>query len=186
MERIFGVPAADAIGRVVWAVLPIRPASNDEAAFRATLAGERHSSYDREFRLPDGSRAGVIDAHYSPLQDEHGNVTGGLMIVRDVTRRARANEARETAERAADRSRRLQALTAALSEVATVEQVADVIVYKGMEAIGADAGRGAHQPRRRGRAAVRDRAHVGVPDRGGEPLPVLSGDARPPALRRGA
>jgi signal transduction histidine kinase len=62
------------------------------------------------------------------------------MIVRDVTRRARANEARETAERAADRSRRLQALTAALSEVATVEQVADVIVYKGMEAIGADAG----------------------------------------------
>jgi hypothetical protein len=48
-----------------------------------------------------------------------------------VTARRGGATALAAAERAADRSRRLQALTAALSEAATVEQVADVIVFRG-------------------------------------------------------
>jgi len=58
--------------------------------------------------------------------------------------RARLQEAehraREAAERMADLSRRLLAVTAALSEAATLDQVAQVIVENGIQAIGAEAG----------------------------------------------
>lgn len=49
-----------------------------------------------------------------------------------------AQEARKIAELAADRTIRLQKVTAALSESLTPEQVADVIVEQGMAAIGAN------------------------------------------------
>jgi signal transduction histidine kinase len=58
--------------------------------------------------------------------------------------RARLQEAerraREAAERMADLSRRLLAVTASLSEAATLDSVARVIVGNGMQAMGADAG----------------------------------------------
>ncbi|HEU4564659.1 MAG TPA: GAF domain-containing protein [Gemmatimonadaceae bacterium] len=74
-----------------------------------------------------------------------------LAVAMEVARRvgvaldtARAYQAemraREQAERAADRARRLQALTAALSEAVTPEQVADVILQGAMAAMSADAG----------------------------------------------
>lgn len=49
-------------------------------------------------------------------------------------------QARATAEQAADRTARLYAVTAALAEALTLTQVADVIVTQGIAALGANAG----------------------------------------------
>jgi PAS domain S-box-containing protein len=67
-----------------------------------------------------------------------------LALAEDLGRRAgtaveNAQLFRET-ERAADRSRRLQAFAAALNEAASVADVAEVCVVHGMEALGAGAG----------------------------------------------
>jgi PAS domain S-box-containing protein len=53
---------------------------------------------------------------------------------------AAEHEARASAERAAERARRLQQLTARLNEAVSREQIADVILEGGIAAVGADAG----------------------------------------------
>jgi PAS domain S-box-containing protein len=69
----------------------------------------------------------------------------------DITERKRAEQeraqllereqaARAAAERAADRTERLQVITAALSEALTPEQVAAVVLNQGLKALGAQAG----------------------------------------------
>lgn len=74
-----------------------------------------------------------------------------LEFVQDIARRAalavdnsrlyaQEREARLAAERAADRSRRLHALAAALNEAATLEQVAEACVEHGRAALDADRG----------------------------------------------
>ncbi|HEX8494936.1 MAG TPA: ATP-binding protein [Pyrinomonadaceae bacterium] len=53
---------------------------------------------------------------------------------------AREQQARAIAERAADRTERLQTITAALSEALTPEQVSAVVLNQGLTALGAQAG----------------------------------------------
>ena len=140
LERLLALPAADALGRPVAELLPRARDGEPDDAVAVTLAGGRTAVHERVVP-PAGRRAArVVELAYESLRDDEGRPSGGLAIVRDVTARKDAELARAAAERAADRSHRLQALTAALSEAASVEQVAEVIVYKGMEAIGADAG----------------------------------------------
>ena len=75
--------------------------------------------------------------------------TADLSLAEELARRAalavdnarlyqEAQEARRTAEIAAERTARLQQVTAALSDSLTPSQVADVIVNEGMTALGAD------------------------------------------------
>lgn len=51
-----------------------------------------------------------------------------------------AQQARDAAERSADRVSRLQTVTAALSEALTPAQVAEVVIHQGIAALGANAG----------------------------------------------
>ncbi|CAA9291643.1 MAG: hypothetical protein AVDCRST_MAG11-154 [uncultured Gemmatimonadaceae bacterium] len=140
MERLLTVPAADALGRPVVELLPQAAPGEADDAVTVTLAGGRTAVHERTLPRRGRRAPRVLELAYQPLHDAEGRPSGGLAIVRDVTARRSAELARAAAERAADRSHRLQALTAALSEAASVEQVAEVIVYKGMGAIGADAG----------------------------------------------
>ncbi|HLJ59219.1 MAG TPA: PAS domain S-box protein [bacterium] len=75
-----------------------------------------------------------------------GSIELALRYAAEEQAKAEAEEARraervarEAAERAADRIERLQAITAALSEATTLEQVADVIVVNALQALGGDA-----------------------------------------------
>ncbi|HEY9738106.1 MAG TPA: GAF domain-containing protein, partial [Trichocoleus sp.] len=73
-----------------------------------------------------------------------------VLVAEDLARRAavaidnarlfyETQQARQTAEKAAGRTAHLQAITAALSEPLTPQEVAEVIVSQSMEALGADA-----------------------------------------------
>ena len=90
-----------------------------------------------------------VDVTYAPLYGPSGNeggraIEGVLVKVLDVTARVRSELAERAAlaeaNRAAERARRLQALTARLNAAASLETVADVILEGGMAAVGADAG----------------------------------------------
>src|SRR5205807_1949042 len=61
-------------------------------------------------------------------------------VVAHVQVLLRAKRAEQKLREAADRSTRLKALAAALSQAVTSEQVADAILVQGMAALGADAG----------------------------------------------
>ena len=80
----------------------------------------------------------------SAIRDAGGNTLYIVGIVRDITERHLAEEAllraRTKAERTADRITRLQKITAALTGLATTQQVADMILEQGTQATRAAAG----------------------------------------------
>ncbi len=113
-----------------------------EEAFTRALAG--HSGeHDLVFRRRDGQPLPVVVAH-APLRDVDGELRGFVATVRDVTEQRRADEERSlllAAERAArDRTELLQTVTALLSTALTPDQVLDVAVGPGFDAVGAPRG----------------------------------------------
>ena len=113
-----------------------------EQAFTQALDG--HSGeHDLVFRRRDGQSLPVVVAH-APLRDGDGQLRGFVATVRDVTQQRRADRERSqllAAERAArDRTELLQTVTASLSTALTPEQVLDVAVGSGFDAVGAPRG----------------------------------------------
>jgi diguanylate cyclase (GGDEF)-like protein/PAS domain S-box-containing protein len=86
LAEIFGVTAADAIGRDVCDVLPCMLENGEHEGFAATLRGDAPASTARPFHVLESGRHGQIDCHYTPLRDEAGQISGGLVVVRDRTR----------------------------------------------------------------------------------------------------
>ena len=93
MERISGVPAAEALGRVAFDVFPFLVEIGEDAHFHAVMAGQTVVADDRPFSVPGTGREGFFEAHYSPLRDERGLVVGGLGMIRDITERKNAERA---------------------------------------------------------------------------------------------
>ena len=113
-----------------------------EQAFTRALDG--HSGeHDLVFRRRDGQSLPVVVAH-APLRDADGQLRGLVATVRDVTQQRRADRERSqllAAERAArDRTELLQTVTASLSTALTPDQVLDVAVGPGFDAVGAPRG----------------------------------------------
>jgi PAS domain S-box-containing protein len=81
-------------------------------------------------------------ATYTPVHDESGRALGVTALVADVTDRRRDELERERSlereRRAADRTTRLQWVTAALSSSMTEREVAEVLVREAAAAVGAD------------------------------------------------
>ena len=99
MEQIFGIREADAVGRMVFDVLPFLVETGDDRHLLETLRGETVSVRGRAFRLPgESAREGFYDAHYSPLYDGEEKVAGGIGFVRDITERRKAEEAQRATE----------------------------------------------------------------------------------------
>ena len=113
-----------------------------EAAFTRALDGHT-GEHDLAFRRHDGQPLPVVVAH-APLRDADGQLRGFVATVRDVTQKRRADEERSqllAAERAArDRTELLQTVTASLSTALTPDQVLDVAVGPGFDAVGAPRG----------------------------------------------
>ena len=126
--RALGAEPALAPGRVVWDVVPALRGTPFEAETRRAVAESRVVEYTEY--LPALER--WYENRVVPGAD--GGVT---TFARDVTARRRAEEAERTA---ADRARRLLAVTTGLGAATTPEEVADVIFRDGLAAVGADAG----------------------------------------------
>ena len=90
MERLFHRPSAEVIGRTAFELFPHLRGTPVEEMLLATIAGEPQVLLDQP------SLEAGADNHYeirsSPLYDDHGQVIGGLAIVRDITERKQLEE----------------------------------------------------------------------------------------------
>ena len=93
-ERMFGIAAADAIGRGTAEVAPFRLIGSTAAEAQAALAAGRPLRIDAEYTRGDGST--FIGETHASLMTGPGGTLVGLGVIRDVTavRRAASDSAR--------------------------------------------------------------------------------------------
>ena len=145
-ERLFGVPAAEAVGAPLDRFIPARFRGGHRAHVEAfgdtgiTTRSMGHPGQVLGLRA-DGTEF-PIEASISQVRTAAGRLY--TVILRDVTERVAAAAERErllAAERVArERTERLQALTAAFSGALTPHDVVRLAVDQGLAALGADAG----------------------------------------------
>jgi len=110
MERIYGIPAKDVVGRVAFEVFPFLKAIGEEQYFQDALAGKAVEATDRRYMIPESGREGFFEGHYGPLYDEEGRVIGGLGVIRDVTDRVRAEQERRKLDTQIQQAQKLESL----------------------------------------------------------------------------
>ena len=113
-ERLFGVSAADAVGRPTGDVAPFRLVGSTDERALATLSVGRAVRVDAEHTRPDGTT--FVGETHARLMAGPGGSTVGLAVIRDVT----------AIRRAADDSARLAAI---------VEGAGDIIVGTSLEGV---------------------------------------------------
>lgn len=100
MERIFGVSARETLGKHAFNVCPFFKELGEDENFMAALKGEKRVSRDKSYLDPVSGRQKYFEGFYGPMLDLHtGEVAGGLAIIRDVTERKMAEDARYVSER---------------------------------------------------------------------------------------
>lgn len=90
-ERIFGFPAAEAVGQSLDLIIPERQRAAHWKGYAEVMrTGESRYGHGDLLAVPslrqDGARISV-EFTIVPLKDEHGRMTGMAAIMRDVTRR---------------------------------------------------------------------------------------------------
>jgi PAS domain S-box-containing protein len=97
MERIAGLSRKDVLGKVAFDVFPFLKETGEDKCFYAALAGENSTSENRPYIVPETGRQGFFRGHYSPLFDQHQEISGGIAVVLDITERKRAEAAAQEA-----------------------------------------------------------------------------------------
>jgi PAS domain S-box-containing protein len=93
-ERLFGYPAAEAIGRHISLVIPPERLSEEEEIIATLAAGGRIEQLETERVRADGRRI-LVSLSISPILDDEGRVVGASKMARDITRERRAEAERE-------------------------------------------------------------------------------------------
>jgi PAS domain S-box-containing protein len=88
-ERLFGYPAAHAVGRHISLIIPTERLAEEDHIIASLKAGHRLDHYETERVRADGQRL-VVSLTISPIKDDSGQVVGASKIVRDVTRQRQA------------------------------------------------------------------------------------------------
>jgi PAS domain S-box-containing protein len=134
-EEWVGLKRDAVVGRHIRDVVGAERYENVRPYVERALAGEA-VSIETALLYPDG-KTRYVHATYTPDVSESGSVRGIVVSVSDLTGGRQAEEKRR---KAAERVAHLQAVTAALSEALTPDQVAAVVVSQGTSALGARAG----------------------------------------------
>ena len=100
MARISGVTAEEVIGRPALEVFPFFKDTGEDKHYATALEGRKVNAEGGRYSVHEPAAHVVLEAQYSPLVGDDGQVVGGLAVVRDVTERKRVEEelARSNAE----------------------------------------------------------------------------------------
>jgi two-component system sensor histidine kinase UhpB len=91
-ENLFGYSAEEAIGQHIFLIIPDDRRSEEEEVLARLRRGERVDHFETVRRTKDG-REVRISLTVSPIRDERGRLVGLSKVARDITERARAEEA---------------------------------------------------------------------------------------------
>jgi PAS domain S-box-containing protein len=106
-ERIFGYPAAEAVGRPMTFLFPPERLG-EEAEFLQRLGrGERIQQFETERIRKDGRRI-QVSVTMSPLRSPDGEIVGVSTIARDITERSQLLQREQAARREAQEANRLK------------------------------------------------------------------------------
>ena len=140
-EALTGWWAADAQGQPLEVVFRVTNEQNGMAV-KKTLPQVKRSGFavglaSQSLLVAKDGRETPIDYSAATVTDNIGRVAGIVLVFDNISERKQAQQA---AREAAERTARLQAVTAALSEALTVQDVAAVTINQGVAAMGAVAG----------------------------------------------
>ncbi|MBF0323482.1 MAG: PAS domain S-box protein [Alphaproteobacteria bacterium] len=110
-ERLFGYAACEAIGQSVTMLGPKDRPREGQDVLNLIANGQPVEHYETQRKTKDG-RLVDVSVSISPIKDGRGKITGGSKIVRDITRRKRAED--EIRHLAAVLERRVEERTAEL------------------------------------------------------------------------
>ena len=112
-ERMFGYPAAEAVGQSIFIVIPHDRLAEEEEVLRRIRRGESVDHFETIRRRKDGTTF-PVSLTISAVHDERGIVVGASKIARDISDRRRAEAALAAAEaKQSDLQQRLLALVSA-------------------------------------------------------------------------
>jgi len=90
-ERLFGYPAAEAIGRPMLMLFPEGRLDEEEEILKTIARGERVDHFETVRVRKDGTRVDV-SVTISPVRNSNGEIIGASKIVRDISERKRAEK----------------------------------------------------------------------------------------------
>ena len=93
MEKISGLKSKDVLGRNDFELFPFLEKVNEGRAVKRALKGQATRQVEMYFEVPESGRKGYFESTHFPVYDVHGNVAGGMGIVREVTERKKTEEA---------------------------------------------------------------------------------------------
>lgn len=138
LARLNGLPLEAHIGHTLLELFGERAA--DTHRLLASVRDSGHPLNDHELTGPPPWDGPTYRVSYWPVRDRAGALLGISAMVVDITAEKEADREREglleRERRAADRVRRLQQVTAALTGALSVEDVAEVLVREATSAVG--------------------------------------------------
>ncbi|MFI9228652.1 SpoIIE family protein phosphatase [Streptomyces rimosus] len=90
-ERLFGHPAAQAVGHHIGLIIPPELRAEEAGLLARIAAGERIEHYETRRLIRDGCRVD-IDVTLWPIRDRSGTITAACSTMRDLTSRKRAEK----------------------------------------------------------------------------------------------
>jgi PAS domain S-box-containing protein len=115
-ERLYGIPAIEAIGQPITIIEPEDRHGEMHAILARVAAGERVEHYETFRRRSDGSVV-EVSLMVSPVYDDEGGIAAASVIARDVTERRIAE------------SRRSAVIEAALDAIVTMDADGRIVEF---------------------------------------------------------
>ena len=99
MENLTGINQSQVLGKNIFEAFPLLEKIGEDKNILGTLKGNYAIVKDKFFSIPETRRKGYIEAYYSPIYNPDREIIGGLVIIRDRTKRKLALEALEKSKK---------------------------------------------------------------------------------------
>jgi PAS domain S-box-containing protein len=120
-QRMFGFTPEEAIGRSIRMIIPADRQGEEDFVLSRIRAGQAVSHYETVRQRKDGTPV-RISLTVSPIYDDQGVVVGASKIARDITERARLQEAAEEQARIAQKLSEVGVMVASSLDLSAIGQ----------------------------------------------------------------